>query len=304
MTVTDKQTHEGLAEGAMALSTSEEQAPPVFPLLPTLSPGSPLAIIDIDCDDRGDGVHTGDEMVFDTTRRMRLATGAALLVGEQGNYIELPPRPQPTRLVAALLAVGRILRITRTKRLQTNWDVFFDPALLCYDQLNERVGERIDALERTGWGILFLTSLPDSCFEERKRQMIEAGLLRGAERGLICKPASAQFLRTKHWKALVVGGTRTHHLLEMRDKDYRLLPDLLELFPWMLRGLLEYYKTGRVLYVDDEAENRRQVVAALQWFPPQGVESLVFNQLSQLDSFLESGGTQASSEQQDRPPEP
>jgi hypothetical protein len=287
----------------MALSTSEEQAPPVFPLLPTLSPGSPLAIIDIDCDDRGDGVHTGEEMVFDTTRRMRLATGTALLAGEQGNYIELPPSQEPTRLVAALLAVGRILRITRTKRLRTNWDVFFDPALLRYDQLNERTGERIDALERAGWGIVFLTSLPDSCFEVRKQQMIEAGLLRDAERGLICKPASAQFLKTKHWKALVVGGTRTHRFLEMRDKDYRLLPDLLELFPWMLRGLLEYYKTGRVLYVDDEAENRRQVAAALQWFPSQGMESLVFNELSQLDSFLESSGVQASSERQDRPPE-
>jgi len=298
MTVTDKQPHEGLAEGAMALPTNEEQVPPVYPLLPTLPLGSPLAIIDVDSDDRGDGVRTGKEMVFDTTRRMRLATGAAHLSGEQEDYIELPPRQEPTRLFAALFAVGRFLRIPRPRRLQTNWDVFFDPTLLRYDQLNGRVSERIDALERAGWRIVFLTSLPDSCFEVRKRQLLEAGLLRGEARGLICKPASAQFLKTKHWKALVVAGTRTHHFLEMREEDYRLLPDLLELFPWMSRGLLEYYKTRRVLYVDDEAENRRQVVAALRWFPPQAVESLVFNELAQLDSFLEPGG-----EQQDRPPE-
>lgn len=49
-------------------------SPTVFPLLPTFAPGSPLAIIDIDCDDRGDGKHTGTEMVFNTIGRMHLAT--------------------------------------------------------------------------------------------------------------------------------------------------------------------------------------------------------------------------------------
>ena len=286
MTRTDKQPHGGLARDAAPLSTGEEQVPPVFPLLPALPPGSPLAIIDVDSDERGDGVRTGEEMVFDTTRRMRLATGAAILTGEQGDYFEQPPSPKPTPLFAGLLALGRLLRLTRPRRPQTNWDIFFDPALLRFDQLNARVGERIDALERAGWGVIFLTSLPDSCFDVRKQQMLEAGLLRGEARGLICKPAAAQFLKTKHWKALVVGGTRTHRFLEMSDREYRLLPDLLELYPWMLRGLLEYYKTGRVLYADDEAENRRQVAAALRWFPAQAVESMLFHKLSQLDSYL------------------
>src|ERR1700674_5637334 len=103
--------------------------PVVYPLLPALAPGSPLALIDIDCDNRGDGKHTGPEMVFDTTRRMRLARGMALL-GEQGEYRETPPPPRPTRLVSALLAIASGLRLYRPKRVQTDWNLFFDPELL------------------------------------------------------------------------------------------------------------------------------------------------------------------------------
>ena len=259
--------------------------PVVYPLLPALAPGLPLALIDIDCDKRGDGKHTGTEMVFDTTRRMRLARGTALL-GEQGEYREIPPPPRPTRLVSALLAIASGLRLYRPKRVQTDWGLFFDPKLLAYDRLVELADERIDALERAGWSIIFVTSLPDTCFEARRQQMIEAGLLTGEARGLVCKPACAQFLKTKHWKALVVAGVRTHHCLGLSDREYRQLPDLLEAFPWMLRGLLEYYRTGQVLFVNDEAENRRQVANALGWFPAGEVDSSVFSELSQLDTFL------------------
>src|SRR6266576_9256 len=192
--------YESMTETKIPVSTRKgPPLPTVFPILPDFPSGSPLAIIDIDCDDRGDTVHTGAEMVFNTTKRMRLAKGAALL-GEQGQYIELSARPQPSRLVTILLTIARVLCIYRAKPIQTNWDVFFDPALLHYDLLNAGACEQIDSLEQAGWRILFLTSLPDTCFEVRKQQLLAAGLLKGEARGLICKPQAAQFLKTRHWK--------------------------------------------------------------------------------------------------------
>lgn len=43
--------------------------------------------------------------------------------------------------------------------------------------------------------------------------------------------AGGQFLKTRHWKALVVAGTRVHHYLHLSDQEYQLLPDLVEFFP-------------------------------------------------------------------------
>ena len=79
---------------------------------------------------------------------------------------------------------------------KTNWDIAFDPALLSLDTLIPGAYDAIDILSTRG-DIIYLTSRPESLYDASKARLAEFEL----DNDLICKPKSAQYVKTVKWKA-------------------------------------------------------------------------------------------------------
>lgn len=54
----------------------------------------------------------------------------------------------------------------------------------------------------------------------------------------------------------------------------------------MARGLLDHYRTTRLLFVDDEAENRRLLDAVAPWFPSE-MSFTLLGSLAQVVTVLQ-----------------
>jgi phosphoglycolate phosphatase-like HAD superfamily hydrolase len=81
-----------------------------------------------------------------------------------------------------------------------NWKIAFNPELIELDMLIDGVADHLDRLENEGYTIVFLTSRPET-MERATLAWLDRYELLGDRRTLITKPLSAQFVKTKTWKA-------------------------------------------------------------------------------------------------------
>jgi ribonucleotide monophosphatase NagD (HAD superfamily) len=98
-----------------------------------------------------------------------------------------------------------------TKDGKIDWSIAFNPQLLHLDTLIPGAYDAIGQLESKG-DIIYLTSRPESLYVETRLKLKEFGLLRAE---VICKPESAQYVKTLKWKAEEVRKI----ILDERDYD-------------------------------------------------------------------------------------
>lgn len=123
-------------------------------------------------------------------------------------------------------------RFEQAKQGQENgkidWAVAFAPELVSLDTLIDGADKAIRRLDDMGYGIVFLTSRPES-MEAATKQWLAQHELDCYE--LICKPKSKQFTKTRIWKAEEV----KRMTLQAKSFD----------------------ESAIVMFIDDELENRR-----------------------------------------------
>lgn len=119
-------------------------------------------------------------------------------------------------------STARFARATQGGKI--NWGLAFHPPMLEMDILMEQADKIIHALEKSGWRIIYLSSRPDRLWESSNNWLSQQGI---GGRELILRPSKKEGLKTPQWKAKVIHAKGS--------------------------------QSERVLFVDDEAENREAV---------------------------------------------
>jgi hypothetical protein len=87
-----------------------------------------------------------------------------------------------------------------------DWQIAFDPELVVLDIIIDGVHAQLEALERRGYTIIYLTSRPESMRAATLTWLDKHGL---ATRMLVMKSAAFQFTKTVVWKAGMVNTLAT-----------------------------------------------------------------------------------------------
>jgi len=119
-------------------------------------------------------------------------------------------------------STARFARATQGGKI--NWGLAFHPPMLDMDTLIKQADKIIKTLEKSGWKIIYLSSRPDRLCESSNNWLSQHGI---GGRELILRPSKKEGLKTPQWKAKVI----------------------------CTKGS----QSERVLFVDDEAENREAV---------------------------------------------
>lgn len=191
-----------------------------------------------------------DGVIADVTRRLRIAQKLASYDASANTSID-----HSSHLSQEVIDAVPI-----------DWDTFFLARLIALDTVIEHAPRLLADLYRQGYLIRYLTSTPDRLRDCTHAWMLDHGIPLFPRYGLpvpfLHKPASAQYLKTAIWKVLVVAGTQVAPILNLTEREEKLVRELERQQALTKRGLLDpaLYdgeEVERLMIIDDEPRNQK-----------------------------------------------